>query len=135
MMARSVETPSIPGADRVVSWFGGWPRFHDAEIIELRLGPEAVLRLHAFEMTDQVDAAGNYQLQKHCTVSFWFSGEVELSLASDSGAMGIVLGLDFTKEGDRLKMDIQATCGLDGWITAKTWRVELQPRTSSEFAT
>jgi hypothetical protein len=83
-------------------------------------------------MTDQVDAAGYYKLQKHCTVAFWFSGEVEFSLASDSGAAGVILGLNFEKAGDRLKMDIRAACGIDGWITAKTWRIELEPGTGSK---
>jgi len=126
------ETPTIPGAESLVGWFGYWPRFHDAEVLDLKLGPSSVLRLRAFEMTAETDAAGHYKLQKHCTVSFWFSDEVEFSLASDSGAAGIILGLNFEKAGDRLKMDIRSACGTDGWITAKTWRIEFEPGAPSE---
>ncbi len=126
-MTPGSEPPTISGSDAVVNWFGYWPEFHDSEIIELRLGAESVLRLHAFEMTDQTDAAGYYKLRKHCILSFWFADEVEFSLASDSGAAGIVLGLEFQKTGDRLKMEIQSACGIDGWVMAKTWRVELEP--------
>jgi hypothetical protein len=126
-MTPAAETPPVSGSDTVVSWFGYWPGFHDSEIIELRLGAESVLRLRAFEMTDQIDAAGCYKLRKHCIVSFWFADEVEFSVTSDSGSNGIVFGLDFQKTGDRLKMEIQSSCGVDGWITAKTWRVELEP--------
>ena len=126
-MTRVDEIPPIPRADTVVSWFGHWPRFHDATIIELRLGAEPVLRLRAFEMTDQTDAAGYFKLRNYSTVSFWFSDEVEFSLTSDSGAVGIVFSMDFQKAGDHLKMEIQSSYGVDGWIKAKTWRVELEP--------
>lgn len=110
----------------MISWFGYWPGFHDAEIVDLSLGPTPVLRLRAFEMTDKTDAAGYYKLQKHCTVSFWFSDEVEFSLVSESGASGIVFSLNFHEDGNRLKMEIQSSCGVDGWILAKNWRVELE---------
>ena len=30
-------TPNIPGADSIVSWFGRWPSFHDAEIMTLHV--------------------------------------------------------------------------------------------------
>ena len=49
------------------------------------------------------------------------------SQESPTRAIGIVFGLEFEKTGDRLKMEIQSSCGVDGWITAKTWRVELEP--------
>lgn len=121
------ETPRIPGAESVVGWFGYWPRFHDAEVVELKLGPSSVLRLRAFEMTAETDAAGYYKLQKHCTVSFWFSDEVEFSLDSDSGASGVVFSLAFQQSGDRSKVEIHSSCGIGGWILAKNWRVELEP--------
>ena len=59
--------PEIPGADEVVAWFGGWPSFHDAEVLEflfVRKGT-SYLRLHAWVMTDQLDARGYYVLDKH----------------------------------------------------------------------
>jgi hypothetical protein len=40
--------------------------------------------------------------------------------------------LHFEKAGDRLKKDIQSACGIDGWIIAKTWRVEFEPSKGSE---
>ena len=126
------KTPNIPGSDKVVGWFGHWPRFHDAEIVDLRLGDQPLLRLRAFEMTDQTDAAGHYKLQKHCTVTFWFSDEVDFSLTSDSGTGGIAFGITFTEDGHRLKMEIEASCGIDGWIAAKTWRVDLEPTDDRE---
>jgi hypothetical protein len=118
-------TPPIPGSEAVVQWFGGWPTFHDAQIVELRLDAEPVLRLRAFESTDRVDAAGHYELQKECVVSFWFSEGVEFALTSDSGATGIVFDLKFREAAGGLKMEIWSSCGVNGWISAKTWRVEL----------
>ena len=36
------EIPNVPGSDAVVAWFGEWPSFHDAEILELHLDRENV---------------------------------------------------------------------------------------------
>ena len=42
---------SLPGGDAIVDWFGYVPSFHDAELLELKIAPEAVvIRLHVFRM-------------------------------------------------------------------------------------
>ena len=71
-----IESPNIPGASDVTSWFGDWPTFHDAEVLSIHLdrlrGFEVVI--HAFNMTSEVDAAGRYVLTKHALVTFRLEG-------------------------------------------------------------
>ena len=80
---------SISHSERVVSHFGYWPTFHDAEVLWIRLdrqssdlgGPPTLdAALYAFEMTDRVDVSGHYVLQKHALVQFRFSGVVESTI-------------------------------------------------------
>jgi hypothetical protein len=73
----------------VTDWFGRWPAFHDAEILSMHLerrplengsGPSLAVRLHAFEMTGDVDERGHYKLVKHAIITFEFDGMEEISL-------------------------------------------------------
>src|SRR5262245_55576174 len=63
----------IPGAEKVVSIFGRWPSFHDAEVVRFVLersdpyanGPSIFADVHAFEMTSEIAADGTYVLKHH----------------------------------------------------------------------
>jgi hypothetical protein len=39
----------FPGTDKIIQWFGQWPSFHDAEILELHLNRtgESWIKIHA----------------------------------------------------------------------------------------
>lgn len=47
---------SIAGAEQLFEWFGYWPDFHDAELVELQLSrtDASWLKLHAFDMTSNI---------------------------------------------------------------------------------
>ncbi len=70
------QTSEIPGADRVIAWFGYWPTFHDAEVLSITLdrsrGSQVVL--HAWERTNELDARGYYVLGKHARIAFLLEG-------------------------------------------------------------
>ena len=74
----------IPGGPELLQWFAGrMPRFHDAEVISLALDREtacAILKIHAFEMTSEVDARGYFVCTRHVVVTFKLSwiGSMEL---------------------------------------------------------
>ena len=79
----------IVGAEKLTSSFGYWPSFHDAEVVwmrldrdktELGLGPTLDAMIHAFEMTEEVDAAGYYVLRNHVLVHLRFAGVENLKL-------------------------------------------------------
>ena len=58
------------GANKVIEWFGKWPSFHDAEIIELRLVRYGTCRLkiHTWNTKSEVDEKGFYVTDKHAVV-------------------------------------------------------------------
>ncbi len=79
----------FPGADRLISVFGRWPSFHDAEVLRFTLdrgealdeGPTALVDVHVFEMTNQVSAEGYFVLRHHTLVRFRFGGVDQLTLS------------------------------------------------------
>jgi hypothetical protein len=78
------------GMDAVKEWFGGWPSFHDAEIISLslvRTGP-SLLRVYP------------YTPQKPATVDFVFDNVTDVEL-SDFSSQNVISGLYIEKAIDR----------------------------------
>ena len=69
-------TPHAPivGADRLTGHFGGWPSFHDAEVVRLVLdrhgtdGPTAELVVHVWSVGAEVDPDGRFPRREHALV-------------------------------------------------------------------
>jgi immunity protein 50 of polymorphic toxin system len=93
----------ITGADRLVERFGGWPSFHDAEVVRLALdrsgtnGPTAEMLVHAWLMTDKVDERGYYVLEKHTLVRFVFERIASIEL-SEFNHQNVLFGLEVAPE-------------------------------------
>jgi len=65
----------LHGSDAVMRWFGGWPSFHDAEVISLMMARtgESVLRVYP------------YYPDKPAIVDFIFEEITDVELADFSG--------------------------------------------------
>ncbi len=75
---------AIPGGPEVAEWFGGWPEFGDAEILELRLvrrGP-SLLRISA-----TASAAGKWRGPpfKHAVFDFTLRDTIDIRLDASAG--------------------------------------------------
>jgi hypothetical protein len=100
----------IAGAEQLVAVFGYLPSFHDAEVLWLRLdrrahgdgcyGPTLEALVHAFEMTSEVGADGNYVLRHHVLVHLRFLDVVELQL-DGFNYQNALMGLTLTDLRDR----------------------------------
>lgn len=100
----------IAGAEHLVAVFGYWPSFHDAEVLWLRCdrrahghgcyGPTLEALVHAFEMTNEVDADGCYVLRHHVLVHLRFLDVVELRL-DGFNYQNALMGLTITDLRDR----------------------------------
>lgn len=94
----------VHNADLVSDWFGYWPTFHDAHLVAFnyRAADDAAsFTLHAFEMTDRVNAEGNFELEKHCLVTFHITGSVRVEF--ENFALGNVLfELQIVLDGKRV---------------------------------
>jgi hypothetical protein len=120
--------PEIPGAEDVVAWFGGWPSFHDAEVLEftfVRKGT-SFLRIHTWLMTDQVDEKGYYVLDKHAIVTFTFERVTDLELRGFNH-QNVISGLQFERTADSFILSLEPCYGVGGAIEATKMSVSLQP--------
>jgi hypothetical protein len=78
----------ITNSNAIVSVFGHWPGFHDAEVLGLKIagqfdassGPSLVAQVHVFSMTNEVDDRGYVACRNHSTVVLRFDGIDELAL-------------------------------------------------------
>ncbi|HJZ92981.1 MAG TPA: Imm50 family immunity protein [Gemmataceae bacterium] len=79
----------IAGSEKLLSIFGYWPSFHDAEVLWMRLdrhphgegnGPTLEVLVHAFEMTSEINPEGYYVLRHQVLVHMQFREIVELTL-------------------------------------------------------
>jgi hypothetical protein len=70
--------PRIVAADQLVSWFGYWPSFHDAEILWIKLkrgykklqgDVEVEFLVHTWEL---VSVDNQLRSEKHCLIHFAF---------------------------------------------------------------
>jgi hypothetical protein len=76
----------IVGSEKLTKIFGFWPSFHDAEVLELHFWrgdiqtdkgiynfPVLTLKIHLWELTNNVDLQGFLFLQHHTLTSSGFT--------------------------------------------------------------
>jgi hypothetical protein len=136
----ALEIPDIPGAEDVVRWFGYWPVFHDAEVLSITLNRStgAMVEIHTFERTAELDTRGFYVLAKHAIVTFILEG---FSLNQDGIATTRIdyfnhqnvlssAGVEKTAEG--YKLVLEGCFGVDGVIGGENLSVKLRPGIPSD---
>ena len=83
----------IENSEKLTGLFGYWPTFHDAEILELHLWrgdvdpgakryifPVLMMKMHTWELTNEVNEKGFYVLRHHTLVSLRFHDVSELRM-------------------------------------------------------
>jgi hypothetical protein len=103
----------VVNADKLVSVYGRWPSFHDAEIetvIMDRRGPFIQIRLEAHERTDELTEEGVYRRLKRCVITFRFT-DVE-NLALDDFNHQNVIAEMVMHRGEKVKVEIQGIFGM-----------------------
>jgi hypothetical protein len=84
----SLPHSQITNAEALISVFGYWPSFHDAEVVALSLsrafnddyGPALAATIHVFEMTSAVSSSGHFVCHKHSIVELRFRNIDDLNL-------------------------------------------------------
>src|SRR5580698_8298651 len=120
-MPLPTELEPITGAQELYDWFGFWPGFHDAEVINLHLNRRGPSRLviHTWEMTDRVDSKGHYELAKHVVVEFILKDVAALSLEGFS-KQNVIFGLAIEKIEPGFRLTLDPCYGLSGSIAAES---------------
>jgi hypothetical protein len=121
-------TDEVPGTPELINWFGYWPSFHDAEVLDLKLDRtgRSTVRVHTWEMTDQVNSQGFFITTKHVIVSFAFDGVTDLHLKGFSG-QNVISGLILRQIGENYELTLEPCYGLEGTITGHHVQVKFEP--------
>lgn len=90
MAEESFSVADVVGAEKLTSIFGGWPTFHDAQVLRVELrcegvdgeqaGPTLFVRFLLCEWSSEIDSAGRYRSQNHVEVIFRFHQIEQLKL-------------------------------------------------------
>ena len=111
----------VEGAEQVERVFGYWPSFHDAEVLDITLsrescgavrGPTVHFSVHAFEMTDEVDARGYFVLRKHVLVTFALYS-VEVLQLDGFNLQSVLFGLHFSRPAEPVEPDLTVQVDLE----------------------
>ncbi|TXI02746.1 MAG: hypothetical protein E6Q76_15025 [Rhizobium sp.] len=119
----------IPGGKSLLEWFGRIPRFHDAELLEISFSGSGagLLRIHAWNMTGQVDAKGYFVLDKHAIVTLILEGVSAISCTDFDMVPGIIFDLEITKTDQSFRIEWDASYGVSGFVSAKHVEISLVP--------
>ncbi len=119
----------IPGGNALFEWFGRVPRFHDSKLLEITVSSNGagLLRIHAWSMTDEVDAKGYFVLDKHAIVTLTLEGVTAINCTDFDMVPGIIFDLEITKVDEHFRVEWDASYGVTGLITARRVRIGLVP--------
>lgn len=122
----------IPGGKSLLEWFGRIPRFHDAKLLEISFcgNGAGLLRIDAWNMTDQVDAKGYFLLDKHAIVTLVLEGVSAISCADFDMVPGIIFDLEITKMDGNFRIEWDASYGVSGFVIAKHMKISPAPTDS-----
>ena len=130
----------IGNSELVTQVFGGWPGFHDAEVVSVLMerrgikGPSLTARIYAFDASGETDATGCYILKNKVLVTLRFDGLV-LEQLQEFGHQNVLFHLhirDIADEplsvtqyrneylvGTRFRVDLETSGGLHGSFGCK----------------
>lgn len=117
-----------PGTAEFIEWFGYWPSFHDAEVLDLKIsrsGPSTI-RIHTFKMTDLVNRQGFFVCIKHVVVSFVFERVTNLSL-NYFNSQNVIAELHLRQNIDGYQLTLEPCHGIDGTIAGDGIHVTFEP--------
>ena len=93
---------NIEGSEGILDLYGEWPLFHDSEILSVNLdrgktegnyGPTVTIKIHGFQMTNEIDEQGQYKTVKHAQIVFQFYDVVEFELTHGFGTQNPLWGV------------------------------------------
>ena len=119
----------IPGGPALVDWFGFVPHFHDANLLEINLASGAPSRfvIHCWRITDKVDEAGYFFLDRHAVVTITLDAVKCISLDHFDKVPAIIHDLTITRVKDRFELAWSGSYGAEGALQAKAVRIDLTP--------
>lgn len=84
-------------SEQVTNYFGKWPSFHDAEIINISLTRNdqcLKLKIHVFDYSDKVDSTGKYAIKKSGLITFCLNGVSDINIDGEFNDQNVIASLD-----------------------------------------
>jgi hypothetical protein len=118
----------VPGASDLVSWFGYWPSFHDAEVLSIHLNRsgESSIAIHTWHRTNQVDEHGYFVTTKHVVVTFVLEGIQTVQL-NDFNHQKAISGLSLEEIEAGYRLTLHPCFGAQGTIEGERVRITIEP--------
>lgn len=115
-MTTMSKTLNIIGASRLVDWFGSWPTFQDAQLIEVNLSTEedSSIKLRTAERKPNDTARG---VGKIALVTFYVNEIIDVQLQGFSKE-SVLSELQIEQSGDAFKISWTSAASTSGSITA-----------------
>ena len=98
----------VEHSERLTAIFGGWPSFHDAEVIEFNLWrgdvqlgsqhhdfPTLTAKIHLWELTSEISESGYFVLRHHTLATLRFH-ELHGFRMDDFNHQNVIAGLSIT---------------------------------------
>lgn len=118
-MASMVASAFFKNASLVTDVLGGWPDFHDAEVLSLTLdrsGPGLTLILHTWRTLPETDERGYFKRVSGIAVTLAFHHVADIEL-SGFNEQNVLCGLSFERDAERILVSLTDTYGLGGSFT------------------
>lgn len=106
----------VENYDNLISAFGEWPSFHDAEVRSLVLdssGPDLELTIYVFRTGSEQNAKGQFIRFDEFLVGIRFSAISELNI-SDFNEQNVLAGLSLAEEPNGRRVGLDGLYGLTG---------------------
>lgn len=118
----------IDGVESLITWFGYWPAFHDAEVltIELARSGTSTILVHAFEMTHAVNQQGFFVSTKHVVVKFLLE-KVDNVHLDGFNSQNVISGLSLSPSEGGYRLSFGSCYGVEGSLTATSIRIQVDP--------
>ena len=118
----------VDGGKAIIDWFGCVPRFHDAEVLQIVLRSDAssTLRIHAWNITEDIDTEGYFKTDAHAVVTIVLDGVSCVEL-SEFHLPGIILDMKFAQVENFWEIAWSSSYGIEGKVRAVRVRFDLEP--------
>ena len=120
---------TIQGSDDLVTWFGRWPSFHDAEIVSVRIERDgkSTLRIRAWVTGDRTNDRGEYIREREAIVVFELRGIRQIRLeGEDADTQNVIAALTIEQLSDGYRIELSPSYGLSGQVVARELSVRLE---------
>ncbi len=123
----------IAGYGEFVGWCGGWPSFHDAEIVRLELDRAGSSRLVIRVLGGPKPTIGPRSDCRYCSpptdllVTFVLEEIEDLELEGFSH-QNVIFGLELKQNNGLFELEMDPCFGLSGRLAARKVAIEFQPQ-------